>query len=112
MSQTIGRRKINVAIVSFLGVAIATPISNTNVFATEISFHFPAGNTGANGYIGSADVDATWIPRPKGSSFNLVHGTGTLSGSDPVLGFNLAKLFVLADTSDTCIVEYMAFDSL
>lgn len=107
MARTIGRRKITVTI-----GAGPTPISPINLFTTDFDFFFPQANGAAFEYIGDSTVDATWIPRRKNVVYNFVHGSGTLDGSQPVVSFNLHKIFVTGNPGDTCIVEYMAFDPL
>lgn len=106
--RTISRKKITVTIPA--GPA-RVPISATPIFATDVEIHFPSANVGAVGYVGDVTVDTTWIPRTKGVTYNIVHGTGTLSGpAGQVESFNLGQLYVLtASAGDTCIVEYMGF---
>lgn len=109
MARTVGRRRVAITIPA--GGA-AQPISSTNRFTTDFEIHFPSANAAANGFVGDSTVTTSWIPRAKGQTFNFVHGTGTMAGQNPVLGFNLAKIFVLANVGDTCIVEWMDFDDL
>lgn len=107
--RTIGRRKITITIP---GGAAAQPISEQTLWTTDFEIHFPTANTSANGFIGPAGVDTTYIPRTKGYTFNFTHGTGTMDGEGAVLGFDLAKIYVLSATAgDTCIVEYMYYDN-
>lgn len=103
--RTVGRRVIVVT----LGAA-ATPISATNLFTTDFEVYFPAANGTAVAYIGSSAVANTWIPRLKEVRYNFVSGTGSLGGTIPEIGFNLATLFILGGNGDKAIVEYMAYD--
>ena len=105
MARTIGRRRITVTIAAG---PTATPISASNLFTTDFEIYF---NT-TTGYIGDSTVSTAWIPRTGNTPYNFVHGTGTLSGGDPVLGFNLANIYVNGTAGGTCVVEYMAFDAL
>lgn len=110
MARTIGRRKVSLVIPN---PAVAVPISTITKFATDIEVYFPSTNAASVGYFGDSTVDATWIPRAKGSAFNVVHGEGTMDGDGCVASFNLAKLFVYtASPGDECIVEYMDYDAL
>lgn len=110
MARTIGRRKITVTIAAG---PVATPISATNLFTTDFSIHFPTTNAATEGYVGDSTVDTSWIPRAAGSSFNFVHGMGSMDGDSTVTAFNLKKIFVITSTpGDTAIVEYMAYDVL
>lgn len=108
--RTIGRRRI---VVTIAAGPVATPISATALYTTDFEIYFPAGNTDTVGYIGNSAVTTANIPRTRASTYNFVHGTGTIDGGSPVLGFNLANLYVLTSTAgDTCIVEYMAIDNI
>lgn len=106
--RTIGRRRL---VLTIPPSGDPVPISATNIFTPDFDVHFPSANAAASGYIGDSTVDATWIPRVKGTTFSYAHGDGNLGGMRPSLGFNLAKIFVHTGTAgDTCIIEYMEFD--
>ncbi len=88
----------------------AEPLSDVDIYVTDIEIFVPSGNSGANAYIGSVDVDNTWIPRAKGSSYNFIHGTGVMSGlgHQNVLEFNLKNIYADVDTSgDAVIIQYL-----
>lgn len=108
MARTIGMRKIAVTIAA---AGTAQPISATPLFATDFEFFVVSGNVGANGYIGDSTVDNTWIPRAAGQTYNFVHGSGNFLGVDPVVGFDLSKIFIDSDANgDEFIIQYFAGD--
>lgn len=107
-TKTIGMRKITKAVAV---AGTAEPISATQLFVTDFEIFAPAANAGANFYIGNVDVDNTWIPRGKSQALNFVHGSGTLLGIDPALGFDLNKIYVDVDSNgDSVIIQYFAGD--
>jgi len=107
VSRTIGFRRIN-ATVTTAGTAV--PLSLTRLFVTDFELFTPAGNAGAI-YIGNLAVDNTWIPRAAGTTTNFAHGTGEFIGEHAVIGFDLSKVFIDADSSgDSVVVQYFAGD--
>ncbi len=108
LNQCITRKKLTVTIAS--GPA-ATKISSTRILTPDFTVYFPSGNTGAVGYVGNSALDNTWIPRPKATIFNFIHGTGNILGDDQVVAFDLSRIYVLTSTAnDTCIVEYQVYE--
>jgi hypothetical protein len=107
-TRTVGLRKLNVTVTA---PGTPVPCSLTPLFVTDFEVHVKSGNLGANVYIGDETVDNTWIPRAKGTNWNFVHGTGNFIGRDPVLSFDLSKIFVDADgANDSIIVQYYGVD--
>lgn len=89
------------------------PISLVDAFSPDFSVFNAAGNDPI--YIGSFTVDNTWIPltasATDGIEKNYVHGTGTIDGCDPVLGFNLKEWYIYFTTlGESAIVEYFVRD--
>lgn len=107
-SRTVGMRKITKSIAV---AGTAEPISATYLPVTDFEVYAPAGNTGTNFYIGNVDVDNTWIPRPKSTAINFVHGSGTFLGQDPSVGFDLNKIYIDVESNgDEVIIQYFAGD--
>jgi len=82
----------------------AEQISATSLYVSWFEVHFPTGNAG-NCFIGSSDVDSTWIPRPADTT--IVYSAG--SGSDTTKGdyIDLSQWFIdAANTDDDAIIEY------
>lgn len=107
-TRSVGLRKLDVEV---LAPGTPVPLSPTTLFATDFEVFVKSGNAGANVYVGDETVDNTWIPRPKGTTWNFVHGTGNFIGRDPVLGFDLSRIFIDADSAgDEIIVQYYGVD--
>lgn len=108
--RTIGMRRIVVPVAT---AGTQVPISSTTLYTTDFEVFPLNANVGANMYVGNSSVDNTWIPRPKNQPVNFVHGTGTLDGADPVLGFDLNKIYLDGDSNgDTAVVQYFAVDPI
>ena len=106
------RAKIDVTSTTFNRVQI----SQVDLRTTDFSVYTPPGNDAV--YIGSEDVDATWIPlnpasATLGAEKNYVHGDGTLDGNGVVTPFNLKNWYVYFTTpGQSVIVEYMIREAL
>lgn len=105
--RTVGLKKVATITIPAGGRAA---LSSTNIFATDFEIYFPTANVGNVAYVGDSTVDNTWIPRKKDNPYNFVSGTGSLGGTIPELGFNLAKIFVAGTSGDTAIVQYFWYD--
>lgn len=106
--RTVNFRKITL-VAPAVGERIA--LSENSLYVTDFEVYVVAANTGAAAYIGDKTVDNTWIPRPKGVSYNFTHGTGAFLGRDPMLGFDLSRVFFSSDAlGDQIIVQYLAGD--
>lgn len=65
-------------------------------------------NSTGNIYVGDDTVDDTWIPIAPGTSLQVTHGTGSLTGEDPMYGFDLSKIYVDSDDDGaTAIVQFV-----
>lgn len=107
--RTIGMRQVLVTVAT---AGTAVPISANTLFATDFEV-FPLNtNIGSNMYVGNVSVDNTWIPRPRNQPVNFVHGTGVIDGANMVIGFDLSKIYLDADSNgDTAIIQYFALDN-
>lgn len=107
--RTIGMRRTAVTVVA---AGTPVPISATTLFATDFEVFPLNANVGNNMYIGNSSVNNTWIPRPKNQPVNFVHGTGVIDGANMVIGFDLSKIYLDADSNgDIAIVQYFALDN-
>jgi len=85
------------------------PISTVRIPVWDFEVYIPKQINGQI-YIGGSDLDATWIPRAAGSSYNYVAGNGNMTGYSAPLGFDFSKWYVRSTAAgDTVIVEYLAF---
>lgn len=103
MTHPIGFRRISITI-ALTGTSVA--ISETKLLTPSFEVHAPAANSG-NIFIGSEDVDTTWIPRVAGSTtaFGAAEEGGLVHGDF----FDLSKVFIDATSSgDTAIIQYLA----
>lgn len=104
---SMGIRRI---VITLNPVASPQRISDQNLFTAEFKISAPTANTGAVFYLGDKGVDATYMPRPKGTIHQLMNGDGTNDGTALKTGYNLRNLWVLNDAggaiTDKIIVEY------
>lgn len=103
--RTVGYKKIDVQVTT---PGQRVPISQERIFVTDFEVYVKSGNAGAAMYLGGKTVDSTWIPRPKGVSYNFTHGDGTFLGCESNLGFDLSRIYMDADgAGDQAIVQYL-----
>ncbi len=108
ITRTVGLRKIEITITA---AGIAQPLTAQTLFVTDFELYVDTNNSGASMYIGNKDVDTTWIPRAKNTMWNFVHGTGNFIGRDPVLAFDLSKIYLLSGTlGDRAVIQYYGVD--
>jgi len=105
MVKTMGLRRIFITLAQAL---VAQKISNDTLYTTDFEI-YAVGSNGGDIAIGDSTVDiSTWITLAAGEKKNYVHGTGNMGGSDPVLAFDLSKLYVVGrDVGDEIIVQYI-----
>ena len=107
---TIGRKKITV-VAALAGVPQKFTNTPIPAYPTDFTVYVVSGNLGANVYIGDKTVDSTWIPRPKGSIVNFVHGSGNMMGHDEIVGFDFSNWYFIGEgNGDTIVIEYMCRD--
>lgn len=93
-------------------IADNTPqaISDVPIYTTDFEIYSVSTNGGNVYLLNAIDADANeWIPISAGDKKNYVHGTGNMGGSDPVLAFDLSRLYVSGRTAgDEIIIQYLA----
>lgn len=92
-------------------IADNTPqaISDVPIYTTDFEIYSVSTN-GGNVYLLNA-LNANpdeWIPMAAGDKKNYVHGTGNMGGCDPVLAFDLSRLYVAGRSAgNKIIIQYL-----
>lgn len=105
MVRTIGLRRIFIELDQPL---VAQKVSNDVIWTTDFEI-LALSTNGGDVAIGDSTVEiGSWIPLSAGDKKNYTHGTGNMGGSDPVLAFDLSKLYVVGrDAGDEIIIQYL-----